>query len=60
MTLGSTQPLTDMSTRSLPEGKELPARKAVVDCLENVWASTSHNPMGLHVVLKGQQLYGLH
>jgi hypothetical protein len=26
--LGSTQPLTEMSTRNLPEGKWLPARKA--------------------------------
>jgi hypothetical protein len=30
MALGSTQPLTEMSTRNLPEGKEQPARKA--DC----------------------------
>jgi hypothetical protein len=28
MTLGSTQPLTEMSTRNLPEGKGRPARKA--------------------------------
>jgi hypothetical protein len=28
MTLGSTQPLTEMSTRNLPGGKERPARKA--------------------------------
>jgi hypothetical protein len=28
MTLGSTQPLTEMSTRNLPAGKERPARKA--------------------------------
>jgi hypothetical protein len=28
MALGSTQPLTEMSTRSLPGGKERPARKA--------------------------------
>jgi hypothetical protein len=28
MALGSTQPLTEMSTRNLPEGKERPARKA--------------------------------
>jgi hypothetical protein len=25
---GSTQPLTEMSTRNIPEGKERPARKA--------------------------------
>jgi hypothetical protein len=28
MALGSTQPLTDMSTRNLPGGKKRPARKA--------------------------------
>jgi hypothetical protein len=28
MALGFTQPLTEMSTRNLPEGKGLPARKA--------------------------------
>jgi hypothetical protein len=28
MTLGSTQPLTEMSTRNLPEGNERRARKA--------------------------------
>jgi hypothetical protein len=27
MALGSTQPLTEMSTRNLPEDKGLPARK---------------------------------
>jgi hypothetical protein len=29
MALGSSQPLTDMSTRNLPGGKARPARKAV-------------------------------
>jgi hypothetical protein len=28
MALGSTHPLTEMSTRNLPAGKERPARKA--------------------------------
>jgi hypothetical protein len=28
MALGLTQPLTEMSTKNLPEGKGLPARKA--------------------------------
>jgi hypothetical protein len=37
MALGSTQPLTEMRA----------------DCLENVRASTSHNPMGLHGLLQG-------
>jgi hypothetical protein len=59
MTLGSTQPLIEISTRNLPWGKGRPARKADIipicepDCLENVGASTSHNPMGLHGLLQG-------
>jgi hypothetical protein len=59
MALGSTQPLTEMSTRNLPEGKGRPARQANnltamwADCPENVGASTSHNPMGLHGLLQG-------
>jgi hypothetical protein len=52
MALGSTQPLTGMSTRNLPRGKGRPARKA--DCLENVGASTSHSPMDLHGLLQGE------
>jgi hypothetical protein len=60
MALGSTQPLTEMSTRNLPGGKGWPTRKAdnlTAICepnfLENVGASTSHNPMGLHGPLQG-------
>jgi hypothetical protein len=59
MALGSTQPLTETSTRNLPEGKGRPARKADnhghlwADCLENVGASTIHSPMGLHGLLQG-------
>jgi hypothetical protein len=60
MALGSTQPLTEMSTRNLPGGKERPARKTdnlkpSVSRLstENVGASTFHNPMGLHGLLQG-------
>jgi hypothetical protein len=51
MALPSTQPLTEMSTRNLTEDKGRPARKANnitaiwTDCLETVWASTSHNRM---------------
>jgi hypothetical protein len=55
MTLGSTQPLTEMSIKNLPGGKGRLARKADTLPLsvsrlsrENVGASTSHNPMGLH------------
>jgi hypothetical protein len=54
MVLRSTQPLTDMSTRNLPvEGYRAagaygwqPHRHLWADCLENVGASTSQNPMG--------------
>jgi hypothetical protein len=60
MALGSTQSLTEMSTRNLPGGKGgRPARKGnnltaiCADCLENVGASTPHNPMGLHDLLQG-------
>jgi hypothetical protein len=56
MVLGSTQPLTEMSTRNLPGGKEWPARKvgnltAICDPLvtkmweprrlTTLWASTA-------------------
>jgi hypothetical protein len=60
MALRSTQPLTEMSTRNLHEGKGLPARKAdnltySVSRLtrQNVGVSTSHNHMGLHSLLTG-------
>jgi hypothetical protein len=59
MAVGSTQPLTEMSTRNLLGGKGRPVHKAWqpfrhlwADCLENVGASTSHNPMGLHGLLQ--------
>jgi hypothetical protein len=54
MALGSTQPLTEMSTRNLPGGKKRPARKAdnlsasISRMSENVGASTSRNPKSLH------------
>jgi hypothetical protein len=59
--LGSTQPLTEMSTRNFPTGKRRPAdaqgwqphRNLWADCLEKVGALTSHNPMGLHGLLHG-------
>jgi hypothetical protein len=54
---GSTQPLTEMRTMNLPGGKGRPARKAdnlTADCLENVTASTSHNPVGLHGLFNGE------
>jgi hypothetical protein len=60
MNLGSTEPLTEMSTRKLPGGRERPARKTDVTAiceaivLRNVGASTSHNPMGLHCLLQGE------
>jgi hypothetical protein len=60
MALGSTKPLTEMSTRYLPEGKGRQARKADLTvifepiALKNVGASTFHNSMGLHDLLQGQ------
>jgi hypothetical protein len=60
MALGSTKPLTEMSTRNLPVGIEGGLRLRLTtsppymaDCLENVGASTSHKPMGLHCLLQG-------
>jgi hypothetical protein len=59
ITLGPTQPLTEISTRDLPRGKGRQARKPdnlIAICKlsrENVGASTSHNPMGLHGLLQG-------
>jgi hypothetical protein len=55
MALGSTQPLTEMSTRNLPTGKVRTARKvdnltAICEptVLENVGTSTSQNTLDLH------------
>jgi hypothetical protein len=60
MALGSTQPLTEMSTRNLPGSKGRAERGADyltaicgAECLENVEASTSHNPIRLHGLLQG-------
>jgi hypothetical protein len=47
MALGSTQPLTEMSTRDLPEGKKRPACRAdnLAAIYEpNVWKCGSLNP----------------
>jgi hypothetical protein len=61
MALGSTQPLTEMSTNNLPGDKGRPARKAnnlTVICepsVQKIWASsTSDNPMGLQGLLQGE------
>jgi hypothetical protein len=57
--LGSTESLTEMSTRNLPQGKGRLAHKADnltalwADCLENVGVLTSHNPMSLDGLLQG-------
>jgi hypothetical protein len=62
MALGSTQPLTEMSTRNVPGSRVRRARKAdnlTAICeptvsRENVGASKSHNLMGLHGLFQGQ------
>jgi hypothetical protein len=61
MVLELSQPLTEMSTRNLPEGKGRSARKGgnlAGICepvmLENVGAPTSHKSMGLQGLLQGQ------
>jgi hypothetical protein len=61
MALGSTQALTEMSTGIFLGVKVRQARKAdnltaickPIDCLENMGASTCHNPMGHHSLLQG-------
>jgi hypothetical protein len=59
MALGSTQPLSEMSTRNLLGGEGRLSLKAdnhrhlLVDFLENVGASTSNKPMDLHGLLQG-------
>jgi hypothetical protein len=61
MNLGSTQPLTEMSTRNLPGGVKGSWRVSLTTSppsvsrlsRENVGALTSHNPMGLHGQLQG-------
>jgi hypothetical protein len=60
MTLGSTQPLTEMSNWNIPGGEGRLAGKAdnlTAICepiaYKNVGASTSHSPMGLHDPLQG-------
>jgi hypothetical protein len=56
--LGSTQSLIKMSTSNLRGGIGRPPRIADLtaicesDCLDNVEASTSHNPMGLYSLLQ--------
>jgi hypothetical protein len=60
MALGSTQPLTEMSTRNLSGGKGWPARGWQPHChlwadyLQNVGASRSHNHMGLQGLFQGE------
>jgi hypothetical protein len=61
MALGSTLPLTEMSTRNLSGGKDGPRVRLInsqpsVNRLsrENVGASTSDKHMGLHSLLQGQ------
>jgi hypothetical protein len=53
MALGLIQPLTEMGARNIPGGKKCPSRRAdnitaVSRMSENVGASTSRNPKGLH------------
>jgi hypothetical protein len=58
--LGSTRPPTEMSARNFPRGLEVAGawswqlhRHLWADCPEDMRASTSHNPMGLHGLLQG-------
>jgi hypothetical protein len=76
MTLGSTQPLTEMSTRNLPGGKGRPARKAdnltvicepivyrkcgSLTCLHDLLQGLSHRVLPLRFSLEVAGPYGLH
>jgi hypothetical protein len=60
---GSTQPLTEMSNRSLPGGKGRPELKTdnlsvIYEAIvQKLWES--HNPIGFHSMLRGiALLYG--
>jgi hypothetical protein len=50
MALGSTQPVTEMSTRNLPGGNEWPVHKA--DNLTAICELIVSHPMGLHGLLQ--------
>jgi hypothetical protein len=50
MALGSTQPLTEMSTWKLLDNL---TAQLWADCQENVGTSTSQNPMDIHGLLQG-------
>jgi hypothetical protein len=55
MTLGSTQPLTELSIKNIPGGKGRQAHKADLTaiCEPIMETATSHNRMGLHGLLQG-------
>jgi hypothetical protein len=65
MALGSTQPLTEVSTRNLPGEVKGGWRVRLITSppsvspivLENVGASTSHNSMALRVLLQDSFTY---
>jgi hypothetical protein len=65
LALGSTQPLTEMSTRKYFCGcKAQTVRKADnrhlwAECLDNMASSTSYNSTGLHGLLQGQLHFAL-
>jgi hypothetical protein len=66
MALGSTQPITEMSTRNLPGCKKRPVLRAdnlAAICEPNVWnvgASTSRNPKGLRGLYRDSFTLPLH
>jgi hypothetical protein len=59
MALGSTQPLTELSTRNLPGGKGRQARNddnltAICEPIVwKMWKPGRHIPVGLHALLQG-------
>jgi hypothetical protein len=64
MALGSTQPVTKMTNRNLPGDKGWPAHKAdnltaIYELIvqKNVAGSMSHNPLGLHSLLRDSCIF---
>jgi hypothetical protein len=59
MALGLTQALTEVSTRNLLGVKGSRLKRVIIsppsesDCLENMGASMTQNPVGLHGLIQG-------
>jgi hypothetical protein len=57
MALGSTQPLTEMSTKNLPRGKERPARKADLTAICELTVQKMWEPRRLTILWPSTACY---